>query len=101
MLCPVREMKQPTFFVCSFLDFGPRFQTFATNLLESVIGSAPVEHPIGRYCMTPQSLLPGAKGSLPKDLSSIQFMIRFLGYIQEEHSNTVRNNMIAYRRHLL
>ena len=46
---------------------------------------------------------PGAGGNLPeyKDLSPIQFLIGFMGCIQEEHSNTVRNSMLEYGRHLL
>ena len=45
---------------------------------------------------------PGAGGQLPdyKELSPIQFMVGFLGCLQEEASNTVRTNMIAYGRHL-
>ena len=46
---------------------------------------------------------PSAGGNLPeyKDLSPIQFSIGFLGCIQEEKSNTVRNSMLEYGRHLL
>ena len=46
---------------------------------------------------------PGQGGNLPdyKDLSPIQFMIGFMGCIQQEHSNTVRSNMLEYGRHLL
>ena len=44
-----------------------------------------------------------AGGSLPeyKDLSPIQFVIGFMGCIQEEQSNTVCNNMLEYGHHLL
>ena len=46
---------------------------------------------------------PSAGGNLPeyKDLSPIQFIIGFMGCIQEEQSNTIRNNMLEYGRHLL
>ena len=45
---------------------------------------------------------PGPGGNLPdyKDLSPLQFMVGFLGCIQEETSNTVRSNMLEYGRHL-
>ena len=45
----------------------------------------------------------GQGGNLPeyKHLSPIQFMIGFMGCIQEEQSNTVRSNMLEYVRHLL
>ena len=45
---------------------------------------------------------PGPGGNLPdyKDLSPLQFMVGFLGCIQEEASNTVRSNMLEYGRHL-
>ena len=36
-----------------------------------------------------------------KDLSPIQFMIGFMGCIQEEASNSVKSNMLEYGRHLL
>ena len=36
-----------------------------------------------------------------KDLSPIQFMIDFMGCIQEEQSNTIRSKMLEYSRHLL
>ena len=46
--------------------------------------------------------LPSAGGQLPeyKELSPLQFMIGFLGCLQDESSNTVRANMIEYGRHL-
>ena len=46
---------------------------------------------------------PGQGGNLPdyKELSPIQFMIGFMGCIQQEHSNTVRSNMLEYGRYLL
>ena len=45
---------------------------------------------------------PGTGGQLPdyKELSPLQFMVGFLGWLQEETSTTVRTNMIAYGRHL-
>ena len=45
---------------------------------------------------------PGAGGQLPdyKELSPLQFMVGFLGCLQEETSSTICTNMIAYGRHL-
>ena len=45
---------------------------------------------------------PGPGGQLPdyKELSPLQFMVGFLGCLQEEGSSTVRSNMIEYGRHL-
>ena len=45
---------------------------------------------------------PAQGGTLPdyKDLSPLQFMVGFLGCVQEEMSNTVRSNMLEYGRHL-
>ena len=45
---------------------------------------------------------PSAGGQLPeyKELSPLQFMIGFLGCLQDESSNTVKSNMIEYGRHL-
>ena len=45
---------------------------------------------------------PTQGGSLPeyKELSPLQFMVGFLGCLQEETSNTVRENMMEYGRHL-
>ena len=45
---------------------------------------------------------PSAGGQLTdyKELSPLQFMVGFLGCLQEEASNIVRTNMIAYGRHL-
>ena len=45
---------------------------------------------------------PSVGGNLPeyKDLSPIQFVIGFMGCIQEEQSNTLCNNMLEYGRHL-
>ena len=45
---------------------------------------------------------PGSGGQLPdyKELSPLQFIVGFLGCLQEEASNTVRTNMIAYGWHL-
>ena len=47
---------------------------------------------------------PSAGGQLPaaeyKELSPLQFMIGFLGCLQDESSNSVRSNMIEYGRHL-
>ena len=53
--------------------------------------------------MAPPSQLPGTRGNMPgyKDLSPIQFMINFMGCIQEEASSTVKSNMLEYGRHLL
>ena len=45
---------------------------------------------------------PGAGGQLPdcKELSPLQFMVGFLGCLQEETSSTARANMVSYGRHL-
>ena len=45
---------------------------------------------------------PGAGGQLPdyNELSPLQFMVGFLGCLQEETNTTVRTNMLAYSRHL-
>ena len=45
---------------------------------------------------------PGPGGQLPeyKKLSPLQFMVGFLGCLQEENSPTVRTNIIEYGRHL-
>ena len=45
---------------------------------------------------------PSAGGQLPdyKELSPLQFMVGFLGCLQDESSNTIRSNMIEYGRHL-
>ena len=45
---------------------------------------------------------PSAEGQLPEDkeLSPLQFMIRFLRCLQDEYSSTVKSNMIEYGRHL-
>ena len=45
---------------------------------------------------------PGSSGQLPayQDLSPVQFMVGYLGCIQNETSNTARENMLEYGRHL-
>ena len=62
-------------------------------------GDNAVRHIIGwphHYCF------PSTGGKLPeyKDLSPLQFMVGFLGCLQDESSNSIRNNMIEYGRHL-
>ena len=62
-------------------------------------GDNAVRHIIGwpyHYCF------PSAGGKLPeyKDLSPLQFMVGFLGCLQDETSNSIRENMIDYGRHL-
>ena len=44
----------------------------------------------------------GPGGQLPdyKELSPLQFMVGFLGCVQEENSSTIKANMIEYGRHL-
>ena len=44
----------------------------------------------------------GPGGQLPdyKELSPLQFMVGFLGCLQEENSSTIKANMIEYGRHL-
>ena len=44
----------------------------------------------------------GPGGQLPdyKELSPLQFMVGFLGCLQEENSSTIKANMIEYDRHL-
>ena len=44
----------------------------------------------------------GPGGQLPdyKELSPLQFMVGFLGCLQEENSSTIKTNMIEYGRHL-
>ena len=73
-------------------------KTFRSGLHRSGDNAIKVEIPWPHhYCF------PGQGGNMPeyKDLSPIQFMIGFMGCIQEEASNSVKSNMLEYGRHLL
>ena len=72
-------------------------KTFKSGLHRS--GDNTVQHNIAwphHFCF------PNQGGQLPeyKELSPLQFMVGFLGCLQEESSSTIRSNMIEYGRHL-
>ena len=73
-------------------------KTFKSGLHRSGHNAIKVEIPWPHH-----HCFPGQGGNMPeyKDLSPIQFMIGFMGCIQEEASNSVKANMLEYGRHLL
>ena len=72
-------------------------KTFKSGLHRSGDNAIKVEIPWPHHHCFP------GQGGKPeyKDLSPIQFMIGFMGCIQEESSRSVKSNMLEYGRHLL
>ena len=100
-----RTQRHNVKYISSYRDYRdspglpPLAQVKALNLVYIDLGTMKLKF---KYhgVITTASRVKG--GSLPenKDLSPLHFMVGFLGCIQEETINTVRDSMLEYGRHL-